>query len=66
MARTGIKLSPKAYHRFMEQEHLIEEMANAMRKVHLGYVADCGRMSPNMEFAWYKYIQFAIKVRDEK
>lgn len=45
----------------MEQEHIIELMANAMRNIHLGYVADCGRMSANMEMVWYKYVQFAIR-----
>lgn len=66
MEKTGRLLSRKIHERYMEQEHIIEEMADAMRAAYLPYVADSGRMTPKMEFIWFKYIQFAIRSQDEK
>ncbi len=50
----------------LEQEDLIEEMGDAMRKAYLPYVADSGKQTPRMEFVWFKYVQFAIKAKNEK
>lgn len=50
----------------MEQESIIEEMADAMRKAYLPYVADSGRRTPRMDWIWFKYVQFATKAKNEK
>lgn len=61
MAKTGMQRN-KAHKQHMEQEALITEMADAMRDADLPHVAAYGRVTPRMAVAWYRYVEFAVKV----
>ena len=63
MGTTGTKRnSRKQQAQNAELELIIEEFARALRNANRSYIAkECSLLTPNMQQAWYKYVDFCVR-----
>lgn len=61
MAKIGTKVSAKAHKQHMEQEAIIERMAEAMRCAYLPYLVTPGALTLRMAEVLQEYRAFATK-----